>query len=239
LEIPAVAMLAGGPGRVVDAVVVDLVEDGRIAGADGVLSHTPGDWPSGLRVRVRDVVETVVAAVGPADLVAVRERSCAIGMVFEMEFHELARRGLVVSPSRRDLASIGWALGTFVPLFAVVIAMLLDGSPGAQGSAVLAFGVIFVLTPLTVVLARRRPGYHGRDPRTAAGHALLDRIASTVDDASGQAIRIALGGFAGPSDQNLRGAVQGGAADSAWIGPADQGGGRVDTLARRLVSRPA
>jgi uncharacterized protein (TIGR04222 family) len=238
LEIPVLAMLAGGPGRVVDAVVVDLMETGRIASRHGVLSLAGSDGPTGFRLRAQDVIGNTVAVVGPADVVTVRERACKINIAFEIEFNELARLGLVAGALRRDLVSIGWGLGTFVPLFAVVIAMLLDQSPAAQGSAVVAFGLIFVLPPLTVVLARLRPGYHGQDPRTAAGHALLGRITATVDDATGQAVRVALGGFAGMTDQSMRANVQGSAPDSRWIGSGHRTGSTAETLARRLVSRP-
>lgn len=237
LGLGTLAMLGGGPGRVVDAVLVDLAEQGQIMAHEGLIDVSFGRDTHDVRLTAPSVIGNTVAAHGPADLPTLREQACRIGFVFEMEFNRLTEKGLAVSPLRREYAPAGWGLTALGTLFVVSLGLLSDHS-GGTGPWLLTIPLTLLVMALVITLARLRPGYHGHDPRTARGLELLRQAAADPPDPS-QATKVAIGGFAAMSDHNLRAAVQGIAPESAWAWRSRSDAGVVESLACHLASGTA
>lgn len=229
------ALLTGGPGRLVDTMLVDLAERRLIRAAGGTMSVEPGPGDEAVRspapvLSADSIVMLQTSLHQPAGLATVREESCRIGFVFEMEFAALTRQRLAVSPLRRQGVLFVLAMGTFTPLFAVTMAMLADDTQPEPWQGFLALVLTAVITTAVAMLRAQL----GLDPRSASGLARARRKLKQLDAQSAQAWRVAVAGFAAMTDQNLRASIQGDAPESTWT----TGTGSVRKLARRLVLGP-
>jgi uncharacterized protein (TIGR04222 family) len=220
------ALLTGGPTRTVDAAVVELAARRLVVAADGRLTVTAEvdrllDTPVG-SAEYRppfdpDEAMTLVSvrAAGADGLEAVRRR--ALRLPLRQRFAALAERGLVVTPSRRRWEPMAVAGPTLVALFVcwygVLTSARLDETEWPSSIVVLSW---LPVTLLTAFLWSRRPGYHGGDPRSALGRDVSAEAPRALAPDARQADRVAAGGFAAMTDDALRRAVRGNAAESRW-----------------------
>jgi uncharacterized protein (TIGR04222 family) len=226
----ALAMLAGGPARAVDAVVVQLVREGRARADAGMITRTDTD-PRPAVLGVSFTVRNGMGVLGSAPIQRVREQACSIGWVFEVVFTDLSRRGLAVSSLRRTWEPAGWSLVPVVPLSATALLLLDDGS---RTAAAVTFGTALASILVTAGIVVSRPGHHGQNPTTTLGRAVLDRARAGAE--SDLVLGVALDGFAAMTDPGFRAAVQGDAADATWTWQRrSTDRTTVDDLARRLV----
>jgi uncharacterized protein (TIGR04222 family) len=226
LERSDLAVLCGGPARLIDTTVVDLTSRGLVHASHGALtvSHemdrlldTPMDSP-GYRPSFTDdeaMMLVAVRAAGRGGLDAVRRE--ALGWDARVRAHGLAERGLLVTPVRRKWAPMIVAgptlLGLFLGSMGLMTAGPLDEIEWPLSITIMAWLPVTLLAALAYT---RRPGYHGRDPRTRLGRAVAQLAQAHVAATATQADRVATGGFAGMTDGMLRAAVQGDAAESRW-----------------------
>jgi uncharacterized protein (TIGR04222 family) len=208
-SLPAMAMLSGGPGRVVDAVLTDLVEREVVVADAGVLTVAPDSGAEGFTVAETLVIGAVRSA-GAEGIRAVRREAGQVRLPFEMIFNELVRYGLLVGPRQRTWWPAGLALGVLA-----VLALATFGMFGNEAAYLAVLGWI-PFTLLTGFFAARRRGYSGPDPRGAIGLACLARADAELPAGATQARRVALGGFAAMTDIPLRQAIKGSRADSTW-----------------------
>jgi uncharacterized protein (TIGR04222 family) len=239
LGLCGLALLAGGPARAVDALLIDMIEKEQVTVHDGVLTHTPvSGEPVRLSLTPEFVIRNAIAAAGSARLAELRESACSINFVFELRFRELVQDGLAIGYLRRRFVPAGWAVGTFVPVFAVAMGMTArDQGTRWAVSDLVAWLLSFALMALALGVVLHRPGYGGSDPGSATGRAVLRRLRSEVDSTTSQAVRVALGGFAAMSQPEMRADVQGGAPDRGWR-CTRHAGGAPELLVRRLLTGP-
>jgi uncharacterized protein (TIGR04222 family) len=207
-NLPALAMLTGGPGRVVDAVLTDLVERGVVIADAGTFTADSAIPADGF-TTTETLVIGAVRNTGGEGLAAVRQDASQVGFPFEAIFTELATHRLVVAPQQRRWGPAGLAL--------TVLAVLAFSSFGMFGNETSAAIAIFGWVPFTLLtgfLVSRRHGYSGQDPRSALGLACLAQVSLPAD--APQARRVALGGLAAITDTPLRKAIKGRAPDSTW-----------------------
>jgi uncharacterized protein (TIGR04222 family) len=224
-------MLSGGPGRMVDAMVTDLVERGA-AQADGGKLTIPPETEAQLTMP-RDspdyhlgwddaLTALAIRAGGEEGIWEVRRKLAESRYAFRGVFAKLNEQRLVVNATRRKWEPAGLALGVLAGIWFATIGMMfpateypntLESSQGPLALAVL--GWLPVAMGVGFLMSRRR-GYHGGDPRTALGHAVVAKLAAELPADTSQAQRVALGGFAAMTDKPLRKAIQGNDHDSQW-----------------------
>jgi len=242
----ALGMLDGGPGRMVDVIVTDLVERGVVVADNGSLAVSPdhvhelalpydhadkhlGLLDSFALLAVRDA--------GDEGIWEVRRLFGGIRLPFRSVFARLSQDRLLISPMRRRWEPAGLALGVLAAIWVATIGMMVSGSlEDAEFQIALGIGGWLPITVLVAVLMSRRRGYHGPDPRSALGLAAIATLRSELPRDATQAMRVALGGFAAMTDAPLRKAIQGTHADSTWQLPrrrTDAVG--IDLLAMDLV----
>jgi len=209
-SLPALAMLSGGPGRVVDAVLTDLVEREVVVADAGVLSVALDPGAEGFTMAELLVIGAVRHA-GAGGIREVRRDAGQVRLPFEMIFAELVRYRLLVGPRRRTWWPAGLALGVLA-----VLAVATFGMFGDETAAALAILGWVPFTLLTGFLAARRRGYSGPDPRSALGLACLATAEVDLPAGAPQAHRVALGGFTAMTGTPLRQAIKGSRADSTW-----------------------
>jgi uncharacterized protein (TIGR04222 family) len=196
-----VAFLCGGPDRVVDLVVADLVAEGRLAVDDNgrlAIADPGGEESDGFR---REILNRL--AHGTTDLAALRF-SARSATAMPALWRAAVRRGLMLPAWRRE--STPWyAAGAVVTIgYSVGLALGRIGPHGSRvtfwvATAAMALGVVAVWR------ARFLIGY-GFDPRTAAGLRAAE-LAFLADRADDDRHRIAVRGIRSASD------LRAGAAD--------------------------
>lgn len=233
LDPQAVAMLSGGPGRVVDAIVTDLVERGVVLAERGMLTVAPEhagklalpfDHPDQDLGMLEAFTLLAVRDGGDGGIADVRQRVCEIRLPFRGMHARLGADRLLVSPLRRRWEPAGVALGVLAVIWVATIGMMYAGTSYVGGleenENQIALAVLgwLPVTLLVAFLMSRRQGYHGRDPRSALGMAYLAKLRSELPDsgASAQAPVVALGGLEAMPDRALRKAIQGSEPDSTW-----------------------
>jgi uncharacterized protein (TIGR04222 family) len=203
-------MLGGGPGRLVDATVTDLVDRGIVTARGGALTATgTGD----LDLTDASVLGAVKEA-GGVGIGEVRRETGLRGLNFGGAYGHLADRRLVVRPMRRQWEPLGRAFAVLAPLALVTYVMMAAGDFGTSAyrtSLELALAGWVVFPVLTWYLGKRRHGYHGSDPRTVLGLAYLRAV-----DTDTPARQVAVHGFDGLADQELAASIKGKNQDSAW-----------------------
>ncbi|MEV4319514.1 hypothetical protein [Actinocrispum sp. NPDC049592] len=203
-------MLGGGPGRLVDATVMDLVDRGIVTARGGTLTATgTGD----LDLTSASVLDVIKQA-GGMGIAEVRRRTGLHMLHFGSAYGHLADRRLVVRSTRRQWEPAGRAYAVLAPLALLTYVMMGAGDFGTsayQTSLGLALAGWVVVPALTWYLGKRRQGYHGPDPRTALGLAYLRAV-----DTDTPARQVAVHGFAGLADQELAASIKGRDRDSAW-----------------------
>ncbi|WP_370964636.1 hypothetical protein [Amycolatopsis sp. cg9] len=203
-------VLGGGPGRLVDATVMELVDRGIVTARGGALTATgTGD----LDLTGASVLDVVKEA-GGAGIAEVRRQTGLRGLDFGGAYGHLADRRLLVRPMRRQWEPLGRAVAVLAPLALVTYVMMAAGDFGTSAyrtSLELALAGWVVFPVLTWYLGKRRRGYRGPDPRTALGSAYLRAV-----DTDTPARRVAVHGFAGLADQELAASIKGNSEDSAW-----------------------
>ncbi|QKV73792.1 hypothetical protein [Amycolatopsis sp. Hca4] len=205
-------MLGGGPGRLVDATVMDLVDRSIVTARGGALTAT-GTGTGDLDLTSASVLGVVEEA-GGEGIAEVRRRAGRRVLNFGSAYGHLADRGLVVRRMRRQWEPLGRALAVLAPLALVTYMMMAAGQFGTSAyrtSVGLALAGWVVFPVLTWCLGKCRRGYRGSDPRTALGSAYL-RAADTDTPAR----QVAVHGFAGLADQELAASIKGDSQDSAW-----------------------
>jgi uncharacterized protein (TIGR04222 family) len=227
LEQADLALLTGGPARITDARVVDFVAHGHVHATHGTLTVTetvdvfldsPWETPDRPGRWTIDETHTLVALRdhGRGGIDAVRRET--LRWEPRVRFHELAGRGLLVSPGRRKWSGMIVAGPILLGLFLCWVGLISSGErlDDIEIPLAIIFGALLPVSLLAAWVWSWRPGFHGRDPRTRLGRdasALArDRLAATAS----QADRVALGGFAALTDAHLRGSVQASAPDSRW-----------------------
>lgn len=228
----ALGMLAGGPARMVDAIVTDLVGRGVVTADAGRLSSRQED-ATGLTTREIAVIGAV-KEVGAEGIGAVRDAAARIGFVFEGTLRSLGP--LVISPLRRTWGPAGTALATLGVIALASFGMIVADSRSI--ATALAIGGWVPITVLVAVLTSRRTGCSGPDPRSALGVACTDLALQEVPRGAPQWHRVALGGFEAMTDAALRTAIQGEAGSGAWPPRARRPAHPIDRLAADIV-RPA
>jgi uncharacterized protein (TIGR04222 family) len=228
-------MLSGGPERMVDAVVTELVECGVVQANDGILT---ADLPEQL-----DPIETGVADAvsesGAKGLREVRQRLGTAVPLFAEVFAVLARHRLLIGRRQRAWIPLLFTLGVFVPIVAATLGMF-GVAVAAEGGAAGVFSVIFVVgwLPITMgvnYLMSHRDGYSGGDPQTPLGVACVARALAELPPNATQADRVALGGFRSATDPVLRKAIQARTPDSTWRVPRPRDAKGIDVVAAILV----
>jgi uncharacterized protein (TIGR04222 family) len=223
-DVHEAAFLAGGPARVVDAALVALHADGRLAvGWPGVLSV--------LRPAAHDPVERAVfaelASAPDGALHTVRLRTMRNAAVQEVG-DVLAARGLMVPPAPPGVARLAtWGLVQAVvcvlgvPVSIVVTIVQFAGAPFVDP------GMPFVVLVLPVLVAGAVIGglQAGRVRRrlTPAGLRALRSYRAGHARPGTPAEAVALGGLRGVSDPVLRAALTG--APRYRAASANHGGG--------------
>ena len=207
-------MLGGGPGRLVDATVTDLVDRGIVTARAGTLTAT-GTGTGDLDLTDASVLDEVKEA-GGVGIGEVRRRTGLRVWIFGSAYGHLADRRLVIRPMRRQWEPLGRAFAVLAPLALVTYVMMAAGDFGTSAyrtSLELALAGWVVFPVLTWYLGKRRHGYHGSDPRTALGLAYLRTIDTDTDTPARQ---VAVHGFDGLADQELAASIKGKNQDSAW-----------------------
>jgi len=197
------AFAIGGPDRVTDLIIADLVRHERAMLSDGGLHRIPGQPPaSALSASARPLTDAVLAAAAEAPVPIAKVR----GVVHEQPltatlWNETAKAGMVRHPharGRSQNAALVWALGLGLPLPVPAYIGLSSIDPGPDADTRLRLGwfvllglvelasVPIVATPLIVyfLLLNRISGY-GPDPRTQAGLRLADLAAAEQWAATG------------------------------------------------------
>jgi uncharacterized protein (TIGR04222 family) len=203
-------MLGGGPGRLVDATVMDLVDRGVVTARGGALTATATQDLDLTGASVLDVVKEA----GGVGIAEVRRRTALRGLNFGSPYGHLADRRLVVRPMRRQWEPLGRALAVLASVALVTYVMMAAGDFGTSAyrtSLELALAGWVVFPVLTYYLGKRRHGYHGSDPRTALGLAYLRAV-----DTDTPARQVAVHGFDGLADQELAASIKGKNQDSGW-----------------------
>lgn len=217
------ALLSGGVARAVDAHVVDLVERGKALADGGKLTVT--DEVSADLDRPRETTAEFPDA-DAMTLVSVRRcgrdgidgiRRDALKLFLRGSLYRMAQEGLLVTPLGRQWQPMIVAGPTLAGVFFCSIAMMQAGwEEEVENSAALS---VFLWLPVTLAAAAiwaRRPGLSGPDPRTALGRDVVMVLRADLPADATQAQRVAVGGFAAMTDDGLRRAIQGHAADSRW-----------------------
>jgi uncharacterized protein (TIGR04222 family) len=230
LDTHTLGMLSGGPGRMVDAIVTDLVERGVVLADNGSLAVSPdhahklslpfdhadqdlGVLDSFALLAVRDA--------GHEGIWEVRRRFGETRLLFKGVFARLSKHRLLISSTRRKWEPAGLALGVLVAIWVATIGMMpsKEYPRSLEDDELQIAAAVWGWLPVTVlvaVLMSRRRGYHGRDPRSALGMACIAKLRTGLRSDATQALRVALGGFAAITDASLRKAIQGTHADSTW-----------------------
>jgi len=197
------AFAIGGPDRVTDLIIADLVRHERATLSDGGLRRILGQPPaSALPASARPLTDAVLAEAAEAPVPIAELR----GVVREQPltatlWNETAKAGLVRHPhsrGRSQNAALVWALGLGLPLPipAFIGLSAIDPAPDAEFHVRLGWFVLLglvefttvpiVVTPLVVyVLLQNRISGYGPDPRTQAGLRLADLAAAEQWGATG------------------------------------------------------
>jgi uncharacterized protein (TIGR04222 family) len=221
-------MFAGGPGRMVDAIVTDLVDRGFVTAQDGALATREG---LGNPTMADGVVMAAVAEAGAEGIFEVRRRVAMGGFVFRMAFTRLSDRRLLVSALRRRWEPAGRALAVLGVLAVVTFLMMGLGDFGSSSyetSAALAVVGWVPFTLATALVSARRRGYFGPDPRTALGMACLRTLTPETP-----AAQVALHGF---DSLASAAAIKGRDQESTWESrPKRKDAYGIDEAAWKLV----
>jgi hypothetical protein len=225
LERADLALLTGGPAREVDADMVSFAERGLVHARDGRLETTdavdrmlttPMDSPAYAPRWSRSESLTLVSVRdrGREGVDAVRRG--ILGMFVRGRLHGLARRGLVISATRRKWEPMLVAGPTLLAMFGCSMAAIMNTRPLVESEWPAAITIMAWLpvTLATALVYSARPGFHGRDPRSRLGRDVTTLVAEVP--AATQADLVARGGFAAMTDAGLRAAVQADATDSRW-----------------------
>lgn len=220
LDARILGMLGGGPGRMVDVIVTDLVERGVVVADNGSLTVSADHADHDLGM-LDSLAVLAVREVGHEGIWEVRHRVGRTKLPFRSVFDLLSRERLLISPMRRKWEPAGVGLAVLVAIWVATMGMMIsypgrleDAEFQVQG-AVAVFGWMPV-TVLVATLMSRRRGYHGPDPRSALGLAAIAMLRAELPSDAAQALRVALGGFEAMTDTPLRKAIQGTDADSTW-----------------------
>ncbi|MFT4231751.1 MAG: hypothetical protein QM606_03110 [Leucobacter sp.] len=215
LERVDIALTSGGVTRGIDSDLVDLVERGVLSAEQGRLvvageaaeGHLGEAW-----------LLSAVRTAGSDGLEAVRGE--AVGLGYFAAILRLSKRRIIVSPDRVQYAPILVWGPTLGALFLCTMLMLHNPEPGpglpAWGPALISIGPWLLVPLVQIAVLCLQPGYRGRDPRSRLGIDIIDELAARIGPDASQADRVAIGGFAAMTDGDLRRAIMGGAADSAW-----------------------
>lgn len=225
LDLADAALLSGGVVRWIDTAVVGFVERGLVRAADGRLTvrgdvdrmlDTPLDSPAhpGLATLEEAIVLSSVRRAGEGGLGAVR-RSVATWDA-RRRLARLAERGLLITPRRRQWGPMIVAGPVLLGLFGCAMALIVAG-PESEAQATIVIASWLPVSLGSAFLWSRRPGHHGRDPRSSVGRAVVADLRAAR--ASSQADLVASGGFEAMTDEALRDAVQAGEPDSRWRVP--------------------
>ncbi|WP_240746669.1 TIGR04222 domain-containing membrane protein [Cryptosporangium phraense] len=188
-----VALLAGGPGRVADVVLADLVASGHLRiGSDGGIELVSADVPAdaSLRAAVVDVVrrrpgctvDDVRAGIaGGSGLRPAWGRLRRAGLLTRRLRYQGSARGPVSTAVVLGLGALGYVLLAAL-VVAVFDALKVDSPSGAVAAGIaclaLLVGGIAALVLLTQWLSEVVPTTRGpvHDPRTPAGRRALDLL---------------------------------------------------------------
>ncbi|MFT4010043.1 MAG: hypothetical protein QM655_08380 [Nocardioidaceae bacterium] len=215
LERVDIALTSGGVTRGIDSDLVDLVERGALGAEQGRLTPV-GETDEGHLGEVWLI--SAVRAAGADGLDAVRGEAVRLG--YFAAILRLAKRRIIVSPDRVQYAPILVWGPTMAALFLCTMLMLHNPEPGPGlpdwGPALISIGPWLVVPLAQIALLLLQPGYRGRDPRSRLGIDIVEELTARIGPDASQADRVAIGGFAAMTDDDLRRAIMGGAADSAW-----------------------
>ncbi|WP_327233837.1 TIGR04222 domain-containing membrane protein [Streptomyces sp. NBC_01317] len=197
------AFLAGGPGRVVDAVIAGMQADGRLTvGGPGIVALRPSD--------ARNAVELAVMqehATAPSGALHTLRRAVMRGEAVQRVGDALAARGLLIPPAEaRPYARWGLIQGILsvigVPFSFVVAAVLTVNSDPGDGLPL----ALFALPPLMIVSAFVGLICAGRarSRLTGAGQTALKDFALRDPSSTDPARLVATGGLRALPDEELR-----------------------------------
>lgn len=223
LSTTEIALLSGGPGRAIDAKVVELIETGHLIALQGSFALTARgdaqlDEPLGAEAfdPLRADVLSTVRGGGHRGLEVLRRRSGAWALSWAM--HAVVRRRMIITPMRRQwnaMVIIGPAL---LGMFAASMGLVMNDFMGdLEIVGAITIGLWLPVALLIGVLWNMRPGFHGHDPQSRLGRDVLTFLRSRREEhCSSEAERVALDGLAAIHDPALRAAVRGDAAESRW-----------------------
>lgn len=236
------AFLAGGPGRVTDAAIAALHEDGRLVVA----------FPGVVAIRSTEVRNPVEGAVlqAQADAPSGALHWLRIGVMRSPAVQAigdtLARRGLMVRPEALDRLrrrKIRHNVLSFAGFFLVVGVIAVEDDDGPGWDPVSASTIFLIAAWVTGALVGWLCGRATRARVTATGRTALAEYRAAGAHASGAAHRVAVDGLVGVLDPDLNAQLRAahrvrpgrtsgtsssytssGASTIAWCGGGGEGG---------------
>ncbi|PVE04043.1 TIGR04222 domain-containing membrane protein [Streptomyces scopuliridis] len=202
------AFLGGGPGRVVDAALAGMREDGRVAiGGPGIVAV--------LQPTARHPVERAVLqehAMAPSGALHALRLAVMRAPAVQQVGDALAARGLVVPRARtRPWRTWGVTQGVLcfvaLPVSFIAGALATFGSPGSGPGGMWAFSLLPVLFG-GAIAGFVCAAFAGRRITGAGRRALRDFVAGLAYTGASAAHQVAAHGVAGVPDPELRGQLR-------------------------------
>ncbi|MFF1692873.1 TIGR04222 domain-containing membrane protein [Streptomyces sp. NPDC058257] len=196
------AFLAGGPGRVADAAIAALHEDGRLVVA----------WPGIVEIRSAEARNPVEGAVlqahadAPSGALHWLRIGAMRGPAVQALGDALARRGLMVRPealNRLRRRRIRHDVLSFVGFFVVVAVIAVEDDDGPSWDPVSVPTIVLIVAWVLGALIGWLCRGAARTRVTASGRTALAEYRAAGADAHGAAHRVAVDGLVGVLDPDL------------------------------------
>lgn len=192
------AFLTGGPARVVDAAVADMIATGRLRVVVPGLVAVTGEAPAD---PVQQAVVTALGGSGSGALGDVR-REVALSPVVQEIGDRLARGGLLARPGSGRRTVRRWAIAQMILLAAAVPAVVLWTVFGYDGGIPLAAMVVPLIIPCLIVTAFVMATLPPRT--TSAGRKAVLAYRLQYSSTTLPGVGVALRGPRGASDTSTR-----------------------------------
>ncbi|GLZ40138.1 TIGR04222 domain-containing membrane protein [Actinokineospora sp. NBRC 105648] len=218
LDRPGVALLTGGPARVADALVTDLVErEVLVVHEDARGYFVQGEAPA---ADAPAVIRAIFERVGEhgARLTGLREEmSLRCEPDLRSRYQAFQREGLVASSSARSFALV-YGYGILASMVGFFIGNLLTGTTSEdldeRPGTMLALCFALAIVPSVILYLRRDTKSWPSDPRTRLGQAVGRLLSKRAADSLDLAPVVAARGLKG-SDELTR-SILGGHPVGAW-----------------------